>query len=220
MPLRDDHVDAGIDHLFGVLDLADHRHDLGAIGMKPVHPRSGIAEAGGIDRHLFLDHHFHLRLEEFLREQLRAALAHFRRARRAHGRCSIDFRKLFAIHEVAGELLVFAHQMPSGFSGAAPLCGAEPRLTEAGRSVSTPKRFVGHLAGLADPATQLVRRARRGAQDAEPPGIRYRSRERGDARPAHPGQKDRVLDPENFAYAALERHVFLLQQLALSHSSY
>ena len=30
-------------HLLGIFDLADHRHDLGAIGMEAVHPRSGIA---------------------------------------------------------------------------------------------------------------------------------------------------------------------------------
>src|SRR3546814_6101944 len=69
--LRHNHVDAVIDHLLGVLDLADHRHDPGAIGMKAVHPRSGMAEAGGIDWHLFLDYHFHLRLEKLPREQLR-----------------------------------------------------------------------------------------------------------------------------------------------------
>src|SRR3546814_15086820 len=48
--LRHNHVDAVIDHLLGVLDLADHRHDPGAIGMNAVHPRSGMAEAGSIDR--------------------------------------------------------------------------------------------------------------------------------------------------------------------------
>src|SRR3546814_7632805 len=90
--LRHNHVDAVIDHLLGVLDLADHRHDPGAIGMKAVHPRSGMAEAGGIDWHLFLDYHFHLRLEKLPREQLRTALAHFRRASRAHGHCGIHFR--------------------------------------------------------------------------------------------------------------------------------
>src|SRR3546814_1780750 len=52
--LRHNHVDAVIDHLLGVLDLADHRHDPGAIGMKAVHPRPGMAEAGGIAWHLFL----------------------------------------------------------------------------------------------------------------------------------------------------------------------
>src|SRR3546814_17284359 len=80
--LRHNHVDAVIDHLLGVLDLADHRHDPGAIGMKAVHPRSGMAEAGGIDWHLFLDYHFHLRLDKLPREQLRTALAHFRLASR------------------------------------------------------------------------------------------------------------------------------------------
>src|SRR3546814_2625222 len=59
--------------------------------MKAVHPRSGMAEAGGIDWHLFLDYHFHLRLEKLPREQLRTALAHFRRASRAHGHCGIHF---------------------------------------------------------------------------------------------------------------------------------
>ena len=52
--LRDDHVDARPDDLFGVLDLADHRHDLGAIGMEPIHPRFRIAKAGiGIYRWLY-----------------------------------------------------------------------------------------------------------------------------------------------------------------------
>src|SRR3546814_2187393 len=92
--LRHNHVDAVIDHLLGVLDLADHRHDPGAIGMKAVHPRSGMAEAGGIDWHLFLDYHFHLRLEKLPREQLRTALAHFRRASRAHGHCGIHFGQI------------------------------------------------------------------------------------------------------------------------------
>src|SRR3546814_6083724 len=57
-----------------------------------------------------------------------------------------------------------------------------------------------------DLAAQLVWRAGRSAKNAKSPGIRYCGRERGDTRPAHSGQKDRVFDPENFAYAALECH--------------
>src|SRR3546814_1578278 len=71
--------------------------------MTAVHPRSGMAEAGGIDWHLFLDYHFHLRLEKLPREQLRTALAHFRRASRAHGHCGIHFGQILAFHEIAGE---------------------------------------------------------------------------------------------------------------------
>src|SRR3546814_2671074 len=69
-----------------------------------------------------------------------------------------------------------------------------------------PKWLIGQFAGLADPAAQLVWRAGRSAKNAKSPGIRYCGRERGDTRPAHSGQKDRVFDPENFAYAALECH--------------
>ena len=205
MALRHNHVDAGIDHLLGVLDLADHRHDPGAIGMKAVHPRSGIAEAGGIDWHLFLDYHFHLRLEKLPREQLRTALAHFRRASRAHGHCGIHFGQILAFHEIAGELLIFAKQCHRVFErGAALRCRTAP---DGGRQKGVdPKWLIGQFAGLADPAAQLVWRAGRSAKNAKSPGIRYCGRERGDTRPAHSGQKDRVFDPENFAYAALECH--------------
>src|SRR3546814_5787390 len=50
-------------------------------------PRSGIAQSRRIDGHLFLDHHFHLRLEEFLREQRRAALAFRSEERRVGKEC-------------------------------------------------------------------------------------------------------------------------------------
>src|SRR3546814_6710556 len=65
--LRHNHVDAVIDHLLGVLDLADHRHDPGAIGMKAVHPRSGMAEAGGIDWHLFRSEEHTSELQSLMR---------------------------------------------------------------------------------------------------------------------------------------------------------
>src|SRR3546814_1636953 len=66
-----------------------------------------------------------------------------------------------------------------------------------------------------DLAAQLVWLAGRSAKNAKSPGIRYCGRERGDTSPAHSGQKDRVFDPENFAYAALrsEEHTSELQSL-------
>src|SRR3546814_8278409 len=39
-----------------------------------------------------------------------------------------------------------------------------------------------------------------------PAGIRNRSRQRRNARSAHPGKQDRVPDPQHFAYSALQRH--------------
>src|SRR3546814_3080578 len=61
--LRDDHVDPRLYNLQCMFDFAHHCHDDRAVGVKAVHPRSGIAQSRRIDGHLFLDHHFHLRLE-------------------------------------------------------------------------------------------------------------------------------------------------------------
>ena len=219
VPLRDDHVDARPDDLFGVLDLADHRHDLGAIGMEPIHPGFRIAKAGSINRHLFLDHHFHLRLKEFLREQLRAALAHFRRARRPHGGGSIDLRKLFTIHEVARELLIFTHQI-HGILGCSTALRGRAAPDRRGEQRIDTERFVGQFPGLANPVTQLIGRTRRGTQDPEPAGIRNRSRQRRNARSAHPGKQDRVPDPQHFAYSALQRHSSSPATCLNAHSNY
>src|SRR3546814_8361583 len=103
--------------------------------------------------HLFLDYHFHLRLEKRPREQLRTALAHFRRASRAHGHCGIHFGQILAFHEIAGELLIFAKQCHRVFGRAAALrCRTAP---DGGRQKGVdPKWLIGQFAGLADPRSE------------------------------------------------------------------
>src|SRR3546814_8586096 len=83
--------------------------------MKAFHPRFGIAKACGIDRHFFFDDYFHLRFEELPREQLQSALAHVRGARRAHRRGGVHCGQMLALHEFAGELLIFAEQSQGVF---------------------------------------------------------------------------------------------------------
>ena len=71
MALRDDQIDAGIDHLQRMLYRADNCHHLGAVGVEPIKPRPWIAKARRIDRNPLLNNDFHLRFEEFFRKKRR-----------------------------------------------------------------------------------------------------------------------------------------------------
>jgi len=107
MSLRDHDVDTRGRHLKGVLDRTDDRHHLGSVLTHPLHPGTGVAEPGSVDRHLLLDNHLHLLLKEILREEHRAAL----------GVCvgsaarPEDLRQPLLTHELVGEGLVLADQL-------------------------------------------------------------------------------------------------------------
>ena len=207
--LRHNHVDARTDHLLGMFNLADHRHDLGAIGMQAVHPRFGIAKTRSIDGHFFLDHHFHLRFKELLREELRPAFPHFGGASRPHGRLSINLRKAFAVHEIAGELLVFAQQFHRIFGCATALrCGSA--RDRGGQQRIDAEGLVGQLAGLTNPVAQLFRRTRRRTQHAQPARIRYCRGQCRNACTAHAGQQDRIFDSQHFTNSASQCHFLFL----------
>ena len=60
MALGYDEIDARAFYLHRVLHLAHHGADLGAVGLEPIHPGSGIAKARHVNGHLLLNNHFHL----------------------------------------------------------------------------------------------------------------------------------------------------------------
>ena len=202
MALGYDEIDAGAFYLHRVLHLAHHGAHLGAVGLEPIHPGSGIAKARHVNGHLLLNNHFHLGFKKLCGQgQGLIGIAGDLEAFRIRG------LKAEFIHKLLGKTLERRYLLRRGgrFTGLLLIPGpADGRRQQRVHA----KGLIGEGSGTLNPLPELLRAAARSPEDPKAASIRHRRRQLRRAGAPHARQEHGNLDTKQIANAGFHRHRF------------